>query len=83
MSDPDPKTLRSFACRDRLWALFGDMSTELECSVDYLINEAMLAELEGLRAARAADVAEASAILSALGPLVEDAKDSPAEEEDA
>lgn len=41
MSEPDPKTLRSFACRDRLWALFGEMSQELECSVDYLINEAM------------------------------------------
>lgn len=36
-----------------------------------LINKAMLAELEGLRAARAVDVAEASAILAALGPLVE------------
>ncbi|MEM6306236.1 MAG: hypothetical protein AAF744_16080 [Pseudomonadota bacterium] len=46
-----------------------------------LINEAMLAELEGLRAARAADVAEASAILSALGPLVDAAKDSTAQEE--
>ncbi|MEO0323452.1 MAG: FHA domain-containing protein [Myxococcota bacterium] len=41
MSDPDQKTLRSFACRDRLWGLFGEMATELECSVDYLINEAM------------------------------------------
>lgn len=39
----------------------------------HLINKAMLAELEGLRAARAADVAEASAILSALTPLVENA----------
>ena len=38
-----------------------------------LINKAMLAELEGLRAARAVDVAEASAIIAALGPLVEDA----------
>jgi chromosome segregation ATPase len=39
----------------------------------HLINKAMMAELEGLRAARAADVAEASAILSVLTPLVEDA----------
>ena len=39
----------------------------------HLINKAMLAELEGLRAARAADVAEASAILSALTPLVDQA----------
>jgi chromosome segregation ATPase len=36
----------------------------------HLINKAMLAELEGLRAARAADVAEAGAILAALEPLV-------------
>lgn len=39
----------------------------------HLINKAMLAELEGLRAARAADVAEATAILSALTPLVDGA----------
>tara|TARA_R110002110_G_scaffold130063_7_gene310383 strand:- start:3124 stop:3618 length:495 start_codon:yes stop_codon:yes gene_type:complete len=37
----------------------------------HLINKAMLAELEGLRATRAADMAEASAIIAALGPLVE------------
>lgn len=37
----------------------------------HLINKAMMAELEGLRAARAADVAEASSILGALGPLLE------------
>ena len=38
----------------------------------HLINKAMLAELEGLRAARAAEVAESSAILAALMPLIED-----------
>lgn len=37
----------------------------------HLINKAMLAELEGLRAARAADVAEASSIIGALTPLLE------------
>ncbi|MEL7097918.1 MAG: hypothetical protein AAGM84_03735 [Pseudomonadota bacterium] len=36
----------------------------------HLINKAMMAELEGLRAARAVDVAEASAILTALEPLL-------------
>ncbi|MGJ8557202.1 MAG: hypothetical protein ACSHW6_09180 [Sulfitobacter geojensis] len=41
----------------------------------HLINKAMLAELEGLRAARAADVAETSAIISALTPLLENATD--------
>jgi hypothetical protein len=35
------KTLRSFQCRDYLWDIFEQMSGELECSVDYLINEAM------------------------------------------
>lgn len=36
----------------------------------HLINKSMMAELEALRAARAADVAEASAILSALTPVL-------------
>ena len=39
--DQTKKTLRSFQCRDYLWEIFGQMSAELECSVDYLINEAM------------------------------------------
>ncbi len=39
--DQTKKTLRSFQCRDYLWEIFGQMSGELECSVDYLINEAM------------------------------------------
>jgi predicted RNase H-like nuclease (RuvC/YqgF family) len=37
----------------------------------HLINKTMLAELEALRATRAADVAETSAILAALSPLVD------------
>lgn len=39
--DPNKKSLRSFQCRDYLWTLFEQMSAELECSVDYLINESM------------------------------------------
>ena len=39
--DQNKKTLRSFQCRDYLWELFEQMSGELECSTDYLINEAM------------------------------------------
>jgi len=35
------KTMRHFQCRDDLWGLFEKMAVELECSVDYLINEAM------------------------------------------
>ncbi len=38
----------------------------------HLINKSMLAELESLRSARAADVAEATAILSALTPMIDD-----------
>ncbi|KAA0916604.1 hypothetical protein FLO80_07190 [Aquicoccus porphyridii] len=38
----------------------------------HLINKAMQAELEGLRAARAADVTEAGTILSAMAPLLKD-----------
>jgi len=37
----------------------------------HLINKAMLAELEALRASRAADMAENAAILSALEPLLQ------------
>src|SRR5690348_2738648 len=40
-TDPNKKTLRHFQCRDYLWETFEQMSAELECSVDYLINEAM------------------------------------------
>lgn len=36
----------------------------------HLINKAMLAELEGLRAARAADASEAAVLLSRLEPLL-------------
>jgi chromosome segregation ATPase len=49
----------------------------------HLINKSMLAELEALRAARAADVAEASVILSSLQPLVEAALPNKTPQEDA
>lgn len=39
--DPNRKSLRQFQCRDYLWETFEQMSRDLECSVDYLINEAM------------------------------------------
>ncbi len=35
------KTARTFQCRDGLWSTFEDMAQELECSVDYLVNDAM------------------------------------------
>ena len=40
-SDPNKKSPRTFQCRDVLWETFEQMARELECSVDYLINEAM------------------------------------------
>lgn len=41
----------------------------------HLINNSMLAELEGLRSTRAADKAEADAIISALRPMLRAAQD--------
>jgi hypothetical protein len=35
------KTLQSFHARDSLWAAFMKHSEEMDCSVDYLVNEAM------------------------------------------
>jgi FHA domain len=40
-ADPNKKSARTFQCRDVLWGTFEQMAHELECSVDYLINEAM------------------------------------------
>jgi hypothetical protein len=40
-ADPNKKSGRTFQCRDVLWDTFEQMARELECSVDYLINEAM------------------------------------------
>jgi len=37
----DRKTVRAFQCRDYLFEIFDRLSEELDCSVDYLINEAM------------------------------------------
>src|SRR5437764_10024356 len=40
-SDPNKRSARTFQCRDVLWETFEQMARELECSIDYLINEAM------------------------------------------
>ena len=48
----------------------------------HLINKAMLAELDGMRAARASDVAESSAILAALRPLLDSAETSAEQKEE-
>jgi hypothetical protein len=41
MTDSNKKSPRSFQCREALWQKFEQMAQELECSVDYLINDAM------------------------------------------
>jgi hypothetical protein len=40
-ADSNKKSARTFQCRDVLWSAFEQMAHDLECSVDYLINEAM------------------------------------------
>jgi hypothetical protein len=40
-ADPNKKSARTFQCREALWGTFEHMARDLECSVDYLINEAM------------------------------------------
>jgi hypothetical protein len=37
----DRKTVRAFQCRDYLFEIYDRMASDLGCSVDYLINEAM------------------------------------------
>jgi neural Wiskott-Aldrich syndrome protein len=40
-ADTNKKTQRTFQCKDALWQKFEQMARELECSVDYLVNDAM------------------------------------------
>lgn len=62
------KTVRQFNCRDALWAIFEEMARELECSVDYLINEAMRQYAKSRRyAVPAAEQPGAAAPLPAPG----------------
>jgi len=39
--DQSKKTMRHFYCRDVLWGTFEQMANDFDCSIDYLINEAM------------------------------------------
>ncbi|MBI4511134.1 MAG: FHA domain-containing protein [Deltaproteobacteria bacterium] len=39
--DQNKKTMRHFYCRDVLWETFEQMANDFDCSIDYLINEAM------------------------------------------
>ena len=47
----------------------------------HLINKAMMAELEGLRAARGADRGEVEAVLVALGQVIAEAGAAPEQTE--
>ena len=40
-ADQNKKTQRTFQCKEALWQKFEQMARELECSVDYLVNDAM------------------------------------------
>ncbi|TDK50337.1 hypothetical protein [Antarcticimicrobium luteum] len=79
--DMDVQRLRQ--SNDQLRAVNATLREANEASVGEpsLINKAMLAELEGLRAARATDAAEAGAILARLEPLLANAVSLPEGEE--
>jgi len=60
-------------CNEKLRAgnAAGRGANEEGAGEPHISNKALLAELEGLRGARAVDTAEAEAILSKLAPLLE------------
>jgi len=69
-SDPNKKSARTFHCRDALWETFEQMAQELECSVDYLISEAMKQYARARLAAPAVEAPPARPhAQSALPPL--------------
>jgi FHA domain len=39
--DQSKKTMRHFYCRDVLWETFEQMANDFDCSIDYLVNEAI------------------------------------------
>jgi FHA domain-containing protein len=43
---PSRRVVRSFLCHDDLWRVFEERATALECSVDWLLGEAMKRMLE-------------------------------------
>lgn len=70
--DQNKKTLRHFQCRDYLWEIFEQMSAELECSTDYLINEAMRQYARSRNygtSQRAAAAQPAAAAAPSAGPI--------------
>jgi hypothetical protein len=74
--DPNKKSERAFQCRDVLWETFEQMARELECSVDYLINEAMKQYARQRSRARTDSVPAAPGLVPAMGPRVPTASPS-------
>lgn len=69
--DHNKKTLRQFQCRDYLWEIFEQMGAELECSTDYLVNEAMRQYARSRNwgaQSNAASAASAAAVVAAPAP---------------
>lgn len=58
-SDPNHKTQRTFAVRDSLWDSLTTLSRNLECSIDYLVNESIKAYLKDRGGGQAASAPSA------------------------
>jgi hypothetical protein len=84
MRDLDGDLQRLRKANDELRAANAALREANEVGVGdpHLINKAMLAELEGLRATQAAQASEANAVLAKLTPLLANARNLP-EGEDA
>ncbi len=68
--DQSKKTMRHFYCRDVLWETFEQMANDFDCSIDYLINEAMryYARSKNYHSAQATGGPEARAGTGAVPP---------------
>ncbi len=65
--DQSKKTMRHFYCRDVLWETFEQMANDFDCSIDYLINEAMRYYTRSKNYQSASGGAGVSASLGAAG----------------
>jgi len=76
MAELDEKIQRVRKANDGLRELNDALRVANEVGVGepHLINKSMMAELEALRAARAVDVSEVTAIIEALTPLINEAE---------
>lgn len=65
--DQSKKTMRHFYCRDVLWDIFEQMANDFDCSIDYLINEAMRYYARSKNYTQNQGMAQPSAQLSSAG----------------